>query len=105
MLVVLENHRERTLTNYRLEQGSASGLRAVDVATGKTVVVAGRLLDNMSTAAAHEVLASLQHIEAVREENDASTNERGDLVAIFERRFASDGTANSSPADQVAPEG
>ena len=65
-------------------------MRAVDVSTGKTVVLAGRLLDNISPSVAHEILALLQHNDEVREVNVASTNERGDLVAILQRNSATD---------------
>lgn len=89
------------MTSYCLERSGNEGLRVVDLSSGDTAVVAGRRLENLSTQAAQEILAVLQHREEVREEHAASCNERGDLAAILQRNSTIDETAISASAESI----
>ena len=71
------------MTEYALAPGSRSGVRVVNVATGKTVVVSGRVLDNISPAGAEGIMLALERADVARRARLDGAYQRNDLVAIL----------------------
>jgi hypothetical protein len=72
--------------NYVLLPGTQSGLRVADERTGKTMSVAGRLLDNMTAAGAEDALRSLEHLSKLRHDHAEGAERRNDLIAILDEK-------------------
>lgn len=73
------------MPKYVLLRGTESGTRVAEDRSGKTVSIAGRLLDNMSTAAAEDALRSLERLAKLKQEHAAGALRRNDLVAILDK--------------------
>ena len=73
------------MSAYELVSGTRSGLRIVDAAAGKTVVLTGRVLDNLSEPSAREIVELLDRL---RREHLQSAVDRNDLTRLFEDMHA-----------------
>lgn len=75
------------MSEYILRIGTRTGQRVVDAADGTTVILSGRVLDNMSARAAEEVLALLRSRDDQRRSRMEGALRRNDLVAILDERY------------------
>jgi hypothetical protein len=77
------------MKRYEIVQGTVEHrVRVADIATGETVSLSGRLLDNMSYTAAAEILVLLERRDGQRMQQRQGALERNDLQTIldFNRR-------------------
>lgn len=78
----------RGMSGYELLPGSRTGLRIADEATGNTVVLTGRILDNLSEASAREIAGLLERRDRLRRQHLQSAADRNDLTRLFEDMHA-----------------
>jgi hypothetical protein len=78
------------MTTYVLLRGTQTGVRVADEATGETVSIGGRLLDNMTSVAAEEARNALARLARAKDEHRAGEIRRNDLLAILDRRASTD---------------
>lgn len=73
---------------YELAPASHRGLRIADQATGDTVVLMNRVLDNLSEPSALEILELLQRRDRLRRDHLEAAAARNDIGRLFEEMHA-----------------
>jgi hypothetical protein len=74
-------------TRYELRAATyGDGVRVAEIATGETVVFAGRTLDALSYPAAQEIVALLERSHRLRVQWERHIESGTDLVAVFDHR-------------------
>ena len=72
---------------YDLVAGSR-GWRIVEAQSGETVVLTGRVLDNLSEASARDIVELLERRDRLRREHMQAAAARSDLTRLFDDMHA-----------------